>query len=168
MDAARDGSLIAAAGMDRVLHLFDVRMMGVRERWPSCLKYEVAAALLSRDLPGMAYVCSVDNEVACGAWSDRMARRLKQRGSTQSLMISGANAKSARRAFGFRADVRVVGIARRCADGEEIGAMSESGAFYLLRASRVDTCTAVSRRIDKDTLHITHRRGCGAGGAAAG
>lgn len=137
LDVSGDGSAVATAGMDRTLHVFDTRTMTVRERWPSCLKYECAATVLSREMEGMVYVCSVDNEVACGAWSASMADYLKTNATgSDSLMISGANTKSPRRAFGFRGDVRLTGMARRNFDGEEIAVMSEAGAFYLLRRRR--------------------------------
>jgi len=110
--------------------------MSVRDRWSGCLKYGCAAVLLSREMEGMAYVCSVDNEVACGAWSGDMADYVKRTtGGSKSVMMSGANTKSARRAFGFRGDVRLTGIARRDVNGEEVAVISEAGAFYLLRKS---------------------------------
>lgn len=134
VDGSEDGLVIGAGGTDRVLHIFDVRMMKVRERWSGCVKYEMGGCVLSREMEGMAYVCSVDNEVACGAWSAEMAAQVvRQGGGRRCAMISGANTKSARRAFGFRGDVRLTGIARRNVHGEEVGAMSECGAFYLLR-----------------------------------
>ena len=133
VDVCDKQRVVASAGMDRVVTIFDVRMMNIRDRWGGCLKYECSATLLSREMDGMAYVCSVDNELACGAWSADMAAHMKSLNATQSLMISGANTKSPRRAFGFRADVRLIGMARRMNGGEEIGVMSESGAFYLLR-----------------------------------
>lgn len=133
LDASDDGLTVGTGGMDRVLHVFDIRTMTVRDRWRSCLKYECAGAVLSRSTDGMVYVCSVDNEVACGAWSAKMASAVTRIDKSKSLMISGANTKSPRRTFGFRGDVRLTGIARRSADGEEIGVISESGAFYLLR-----------------------------------
>lgn len=136
IDASDDGETIVTAGADRVVHLFDTRACAIRDRWPACLKYETAAVLLSRDMFGMAYVCGVDNEVACGAVSDLAASKLRQVDLEQSAMMSGAITRSPRRAFGFRADVRVTGIACRYDSGEEIGAVTESGAFYLLRPSR--------------------------------
>lgn len=137
LDVSDDGGVVATAGTDRTLHVFDTRTMTARDRWPSCLKYECAGTILSREMEGMAYVCSVDNEVACGAWSASMADYLKTNTTgSESLMISGANTKSPRRAYGFRGDVRLTGIARRNHDGEEIAAMSEAGAFYLLRRQR--------------------------------
>ncbi|CDF35252.1 unnamed protein product [Chondrus crispus] len=123
--------------MDRTVHIFDTRSMTARERWPSCLKYECAGIKLSQEIPGMVYVCSVDNEVACGAWSAKMADHLKSTATgSESLMMSGANTKSPRRAFGFRGDVRLTGITRRNDGSEEIAVMSEAGAFYLLRRQR--------------------------------
>lgn len=133
MDVAGDGGIIATGGTDRVLNVFDTRTMTVRDRWSACLKYECAGTVLSRAREGMAYVCSVDNEVAFGAWSGEMAEHLKGLGHSRSLMISGANTRSARRALGFRADVRLTGMARRDESGEEVAVMSEAGAFYLLR-----------------------------------
>lgn len=133
MDVSDDGCLVATGGMDRVLSVFDMRTMTSRDRWPSCLKYECAGTIMSRTMQGMAYVCSVDNEVACGAWSSDTADSLRLQDGPKSLMISGANTKSPRRAFGFRADVRLTGMARRGTPSEEIAVMSESGAFYMLR-----------------------------------
>lgn len=77
LDVSKDGGILAAAGMDRVVHIFDVRSMAVRDRWSGCLKYECAGVLLSREMEGMAYVCSVDNEISCGAWSEHMAEKIK-------------------------------------------------------------------------------------------
>lgn len=137
LDVSSDGGLLAAAGVDRTLHVFDTRTMTARDRWSGCLKYECAGTVLSQEMKGMAYVCSVDNEVACGAWSTDMADYLRSASSrTESLMISGANTKSPRRAFGFRGDVRLIGMTKRNMDGEEIAALSEAGAFYLLRRRR--------------------------------
>lgn len=136
LDTSADGTLVAVAGMDRIVHVYDVRTMSVRDRWPACLKYECAGLALSREMDGMVYVCSVDNEVACGAWSEDAAAVLSAApAGSKSLMISGANTKSPRRAFGFRADVSLMGIARRtdARGDEEVAVMSEAGAFYMLR-----------------------------------
>lgn len=86
-------------------------------------------------------MCGVDNEVAAGGWTygggggggggGGVAREEERR---RSAMISGAVTRSAGRAFGFRADGRVVGMARRQGgSGEEVAVVSETGAFYLLR-----------------------------------
>lgn len=137
LDVSADGGLVATGGVERIVHIFDVRTMTVRDRWRGCLKYEIAGLALSREMAGMVYVCSMDNEVACGAWSEEMGAYLKKNSArTDSVMISGANTKSPRRAFGFRGDVRLIGMARRNVDGEEIAAVSEAGAFYLLRRKR--------------------------------
>lgn len=133
-DVSPDNNIAAVAGGDRIVYVFDTRMLNVRDRWPSCLKYDCAGVLFSQEMNGMVYVCSVDNEVACGAWNTQVSRDLDFPGTqSKSLMISGANTKSARRAFGFRADIRITGMARRTNNGEEIGVVTESGAFYLLR-----------------------------------
>lgn len=137
LDISTDGGLVATGGMERIVHIFDARTMTVRDRWRGCLKYEIAGIALSREMEGMAYVCSMDNEVACGAWNEEMGAYLRNNiARTDSIMISGANAKSPRRAFGFRGDVRLIGMVRRNVDGEEIAAVSEAGAFYLLRRKR--------------------------------
>lgn len=134
IDASTDGKVIAVAGMDRTVHMFDVRTTSVRDRWTNCLKYEPAAVKVSDENKGMAYVCSVDNEVACGAWSSDAALSLQNAGARAlSLMISGANTKSARRAFGFRADTRLIGFACQKQPTESIAVLSEAGALYLLR-----------------------------------
>lgn len=134
VDVSTDGNFAAVAGGDRAVYVFDTRMLNVRGRWSSCLKYECAGVLLSRDVEGLAFVCSVDNEVACGAWDIQIAHDLGLSATnSKSLMISGANAKSPRRAFGFRADVRITGMARRMNHSEEIGVVTEAGSFYLLR-----------------------------------
>lgn len=131
IDASPDGYTIATCGIDRTVHIFDTRANAIRDRWANCLKYEGAGLQLSHSNPGLVYVCSIDNELACGAWCSATAQTLVQ--GEKSLMLSGASAKSPRRAFGFRADVRITGMIRRNEDGEEIGAVTESGAFYLLR-----------------------------------
>ena len=133
MDVSEDSQQVAVGGMDRILHVFDLRTMQVRDRWSSCLKYECSGTVFSGDRDGMAYVCSVDNELACGAWDRHVADAMKTSETSQSLMISGANTKSPRRAFGFRADVRITGIAKRKGEVEEVAVMSEAGAFYLLQ-----------------------------------
>lgn len=135
IDVSGDGDTLVTSGFDRVVHVFDTRAMAVRDRWSGCLKYECAGALLSHDMPGMVYVCSVDNELSCGAYSAAAGKCIDTANRSQSLMISGANTKSPRRAFGFRADVRIIGMARRNNNGEEIGAITESGAFYLMRTN---------------------------------
>lgn len=133
-DVSLDGFSAAVAGGDRAVYVFDTRMLNVRGRWASCLKYDCAGVLLSRDVEGMAFVCSVDNEVACGAWDLQVAQNFGLVGNhSTSTMISGANAKSPRRAFGFRADVRITGMARRMNHGEEIAVVTEAGSFYLMR-----------------------------------
>lgn len=133
IDVSEDGNTIAISGTDRTLCVFDARMMGVRDRWPACLKYECAGVLLSSDMRGMAYACSVDNEVACGAWNCDIGDLLS-RSIPQARMLSGAAVKSKRRAFGFRADVRISGFTKSCGEtGEEIAAVSEAGSFYILK-----------------------------------
>lgn len=137
LDACADGGVVATGGMERIVHVFDTRTMTVRDRWRGCLKYEIAGMVLSREMEGMVYVCSMDNEVGCGAWNEAMGGYVKKNSAgTESRMISGAKTKSERRAFGFRGDVRLIGMARRNVDGEEIGALSEGGGFYLLRRKR--------------------------------
>jgi WD40 repeat protein len=138
LDASPDGSVVAVAGKDRTVHVFDSRTLTFRDRWPSCLKYECAGVKLSRLHDGMAYVCGVDNEVSFGAYCPRIAAQIQ---TPESLMMSGANAKSPRRAFGFRGDVRITGM--DCvsdSEGEVIAAISESGAFY-----RVETPTTLPK-----------------------
>lgn len=130
LDVSADGLTVAACGMDRIVHVFDVRRMVVRERWVNCLKYECAGVLFSKRHDGLVYVCSMDNEVACGAWRDDTAAALP--GGPRSAMMSGALTRSARRAFGFRCDVRIIGMARRHSGDEEIAVVTESGAFYVL------------------------------------
>jgi WD40 repeat protein len=128
LDASRDGSVIAVSGKDRTVHVFDARMMTFRDRWPSCLKYECAGVRLSRLHAGMTYVCGVDNEISLGAYCPRVATQIQSR---TSLMLSGTNTKSPRRAFGFRGDVRITGMDRwKDDEGEIVVALSESGAFY--------------------------------------
>lgn len=136
-DVSLDENFAAVAGGDRAVYVFDTRMLNVRGRWASCLKFDCAGVLLSRDVEGMAFVCSVDNEVACGAWDVQVAQNFGLVGDhSTSTMMSGANAKSPRRAFGFRADVRITGMARRMNHGEEIAVVTEAGSFYLLRQAQ--------------------------------
>lgn len=130
LDSSTDGSNIAVAGKDRTVHVFDTRSNTFRERWPACLKYECAGLKLSRHKEGMAYVCGVDNEFAFGAWDSKAADSFRGR---ESLMLSGANTKSPRRAHGFRGDARIVGLDRCCdEDGEVVAAISEAGSFYFV------------------------------------
>lgn len=130
LDSSSDGSVIAVAGKDRTVHVFDTRGNTFRERWPACLKYECAGLKLSRHKEGMAYVCGVDNEFAYGAWDSKAAESFR---GSESLMLSGANTKSPRRAHGFRGDARIVGLDRWCdEDGEIIAAVSEAGSFYIV------------------------------------
>lgn len=130
LDSTEDGSSVAVAGKDRTVHVFDTRSMTFRERWPACLKYECAGLKLSRQTEGMAYVCGVDNEFAYGAWDAKVASSFHGPGS---LMLSGANTKSPRRAHGFRGDARITGIDRLCdEEGELVAALSEAGSFYVV------------------------------------
>lgn len=134
VDGSRDGLLAATAGIDRSVHTFDVRTMAFKDRWASCLKYECAGLRFSNFLNGMVYVCGIDNEIACGAWCSATAAKMKPQ--AESRMMSGANAKSPRRAFGFRADVRLVGLDTYSDDaGEVCVAVSEAGALYLLHCT---------------------------------
>jgi hypothetical protein len=131
VDTSVDGTLVAVAGKDRTVHVFDSRTLSFQERWPSCLKYECAGLRMSRKLEGMVYACSVDNEVACGIYCSRVAEMLGP--GTKSLMMSGASAKSSRRVFGFRGDVRLMGMDRYHDDaGEIVVAVSEFGSLYIL------------------------------------
>jgi hypothetical protein len=134
VDPSYDGTVVAVAGKDRTVHVFDTRAMSFRDRWSSCLKYECAGLRLSRQLEGMVYVCSVDNEVSCGAWCSSVAEQLGP--GTSSLMMSGANAKSARRVFGFRGDVRLVGIdSHHDEKGEVLVTLTESGSIYIMEVN---------------------------------
>jgi hypothetical protein len=131
VDTSADGFLIAVAGKDRTVHVFDTRTLSFQERWSSCLKYECAGLRMSRQLEGMVYACSVDNEVACGIYCSRVAEMVGP--GTTSLMMSGASAKSSRRVFGFRGDVRLMGMDSYHDDaGEIVVAVSEFGSLYVL------------------------------------
>lgn len=130
LDSSFDGRAIAVAGKDRTVHVFDTRSMTFRERWPACLKYECAGLKLSHRNEGMVYVCGVDNEFAYGAWDSKIADTFR---GSESLMLSGANTKSHRRAHGFRGDARITGIDRtNDEDGELIAAISEVGSMYIV------------------------------------
>jgi WD40 repeat protein len=130
LDATLDGNSVAVAGKDRTVHVLDTRTMTFRDRWPACLKYECAGLKLSRCNKGMVYVCGVDNEFAYGAWDSEVAGAFR---GNESLMLSGANTKSPRRAHGFRGDARITGMDSICdKDGELLAAMSEVGAFYIV------------------------------------
>lgn len=130
VDSSPDGNVVAVAGKDRTVHVFDTRSTTFRERWPTCLKYECAGLKLSRRNEGMVYVCGVDNEFAYGAWDSKAAETFR---GNESLMLSGANTKSPRRAHGFRGDARIVGLDRLCdEDGEVVAAVSDAGSFYVV------------------------------------
>lgn len=130
VDTSEDGLSVAVAGKDRTVHVFDTRGGTFRERWPACLKYEVGGLKMSCN-QGMAYVCGVDNEVAYGAWCSNAASLFH---GQESLMLSGANTKSPRRACGFRADGRITGLdVFHDDDGELLAVMSEVGALYVLQ-----------------------------------
>lgn len=129
LDSSENGLFIAVAGRDRTVHIFDMRTMTFRDRWPSCLKYECAGVKLSRQYSGLVYVCGVDNEASLGAWSRNAP--VKAQGP-QSTMISGANARSTRRVLGFRGDARINGIALTSDDkNEQFSAISETGVLYV-------------------------------------
>lgn len=143
MDVSLDGNDIVTAGVERVVHVLDVRVgLNARDRWAGCLKNECAGIALSSTgtsaSTGMAYVSSTDNEVACGAIEPSLAVRVKmeQQGQSGMKMMSGANARSGRRLFGFRADVRLTGMARRWVDGcEDVAVTTEANSFYILRST---------------------------------
>lgn len=143
MDVSADGNDIVTAGVERVVHVLDVRAgLNARDRWAGCLKNECAGIALSSTATsastGMAYVSSTDNEVACGAIEPSLAVRVKmgQQGQSGMKMMSGANARSGRRLFGFRADVRLTGMARRWVDGcEDVAVVTEANSFYILRST---------------------------------
>lgn len=124
---SNEAILVAAA--DRAVIALDPHTLAPRGRWAPCLKYEPAAIIPASN--GIAAAASVDNEVAVGAWDNRDLNTAAPR----SHMLSGAAAVAggARRMCGFRADVRLVGLAR---NGEgAVTALSESGAAYELRTS---------------------------------
>lgn len=123
-----ESGVILTAGVDRAVCALDVATLAPRGRWSPCLKYEPAAVV-----PGplnaltVAAAASVDNEIALGNWAGDAAN-----GTQRSKMLSGASAVAGgrQRVCGFRADVRVVGLAR--AEHGTIAACSESGAVYAL------------------------------------
>ncbi|GAB0492930.1 hypothetical protein MMPV_004200 [Pyropia vietnamensis] len=182
------GGLLAVAGTDRTVAVYDGRTMSVRGRWRGGLKYGIAGlalcggvsggdgvgsgdggvgsgasvggrgggdgvggvdALSGLPSDGLCYVIGVDNEVACGAWSDEAAAAMAaaSSGTAPQTMMSGALARSPRRAFGFRADSRVIGAAvvrgrgrgagaggSPRADGVNVSltAVSDVGSVYVL------------------------------------
>lgn len=131
LDVSKDGLSVAVAGKDRTVHVFDTRGHTFRERWPACLKYECAGLKLSHQREGMVYVCGVDNELAYGAYCSKAASLFR---GPESLMLSGANTKSPKRAYGFRGDARITGIDRFSDEDVEIVAvMSEVGSFYVVQ-----------------------------------
>lgn len=126
--------IIIASGADRTVHVVDIRKLdgsiSVNDRWTSCLKYECAGVCLSKKSKDCCYVCGIDNEISCGTWDSNFTFQY-----SSSKMMSGAETKSKNRLFGFRGDVRILGMDRSNNDsGEEcIGAVTETGAFYMLR-----------------------------------
>lgn len=134
IDSSQDGSFVGLAGRDRTLHVFDMRTLTFRDRWPSCLKYECSGLQISRQSNSLAYVCGVDNEVSLGGWSRTCPAILP---GPQSKMISGANARSSCRVLGFRGDSRIAGMVLTLDkdDHEQLAVFSESGSFYLAAAT---------------------------------
>lgn len=122
------GATLLVAGDDRAVHQLGAAGLAPRGRWGPCLKYEAAAVVPAG--AGEAAVASVDNEVAVGVFGDAEVPGPKKE---RTLMLSGAAALAGgkRRRCGFRADVRVVGLAR--AENGDVATLSESGALYILR-----------------------------------
>lgn len=138
LDARPDGDVVGTAGADRMVHVYDTKMWRVRGRWSSCLKYECVGLAMSNERRGYAYVCGIDNEVVCGAWDSDVAGELRP--SIISKMISGAHTTTKRRAFGFRADSRVLGITHQFQAMEEnVAVLSENAAFYSMSVSSKST-----------------------------
>ena len=135
VDASRN--TIGVAGADRTVHVFDCRRWGaILGRWPACLKYECVGLRLSRKYPGHVYAAGIDNEVSGGAWATEAAAKIRP--SPIAKMMSGANTRSSKRAFGFRADSRAVGIALRLGMSEateRLCVFSENAALYLMSVS---------------------------------
>lgn len=125
---AEGGATLLAAGDDRAVHALGAGGLAPRGRWGPCLKYEAAAVVAAGE--GAAAVASVDNEVAVGLFGEEVAPEAKRE---RTLMLSGAAALAGgkRRRWGFRADVRVVGLAR--SETGDVATLSESGALYVLR-----------------------------------
>eukprot|EP00171_Calliarthron_tuberculosum_P014918 IDg14918t1 len=140
-----DGASLLTAGSDRAVVALDARTLAPRGRWSPCLKYEPAALVSAAH--GVAAAASIDNEVSLGAWDGRATN-----GAPRTRMLSGASAIAggARRICGFRADVRIIGLAR--SDTGVITALSESGAAYELKTPYFDRASKPNRAAPSSML----------------
>mmetsp|Transcript_7943 Transcript_7943/g.23935 ORF Transcript_7943/g.23935 Transcript_7943/m.23935 type:complete len:384 (-) Transcript_7943:1440-2591(-) len=125
--------LLACAGADRVVRVFDLRMaLRPLGQWNNCLKYECTEVFLRPDRSS-CFVSGIDNEVSCGRWTDsgiQGRETSSNRDNAAPVMVSGALARSPKRLFGFRGDSPWVG---NCVSGDALAGITTNGAFYLFR-----------------------------------
>lgn len=142
---ADDGGapLLAAAGEDRAVFVWDARKWVTLDRWGNCSKYELTALHFSSANPSSCYAGGLDYEVVCGEWGGSL--RGRQGGGTRtgsgaahapSAGESGGGAQHGTatshgtRAVSFRGDSRWAGLAKACGQ-DVLAGVTQSCQLYV-------------------------------------
>eukprot|EP00741_Cyanophora_paradoxa_P004243 tig00000789_g4119.t1 len=120
--ASSGTGLVACAGADRSVHVYDARKWTPVARWPGALKFEATWLAFSRRRPNTVYVGALDNEFACAG--------LTLQGRPE--RAAAVAAEEAGKRYSFRADGRWVGLALHAAS-DAVAGLTDIGTLYLIQ-----------------------------------
>jgi hypothetical protein len=113
LDVSKDG-MLATAGREKTVFVYDTRKMKMVGQWIRALKYEVMSLLFSSKDATQCYVTGLDHEVFCGSW------------------VSGGSNLSTLKRHGFRGESRWIGMDRVHGSDTLLG-LTENLHLYALR-----------------------------------
>lgn len=105
--------LVAVAGKEKTVHVYDIRKNKMVGQWVKALKYEVMSVMFSSINQNYCYATGLDHEIFCGSW------------------LKGGNMSALKR-HGFRGDSRWLGIDRVLGSDTLLG-MTDNYSLYVLK-----------------------------------
>lgn len=120
------GDLMAVAGEDKTIYIYDLRKNKIMGQWTKALKYQVLSVFLSSIDPAVCYTTGLDHEIFCGTWEKN----------------AGANPGTLERR-GFRGSSRWIGLDRVSGTDTLIGLTDTLQLYKLRHPFRLNPACAV-------------------------
>eukprot|EP00899_Mesostigma_viride_P010059 jgi/Mesvir1/19054/Mv12816-RA.1 len=105
-----DAGLVAVAGTERCVTVYDTRRWGIVGTWSHATKYQITSLQMSSLSPDMCYVGGLDNEVVCGHWNHDASKSAKKASGATAADGEGIR-DSDPDGFSFRGDGNWQGLA---------------------------------------------------------
>jgi len=134
-----DTGLLATAGEDKIVYVYDCRKWKISGQWSKVMKYEIVSLHFSSIDPSLCYVTGLDHEVFCGSWSGQDKMK---------------NLSTLRR-HGFRGDSRWIGI-HRVPQTDTLVGLTETANLYVVTNPYV--MAGVSSIAPTTSLSTHHKR----------